>query len=176
MECPACALYQHSCHVDGNMKLYHYKSSGTQKRPCYYGSTFIATKSDVDCHIKNVYAKSPHSKNVDDRMCGESHWKAAKNAPRRRAKVDETRLEIAGCRHGLAQWAVNMYQGEIYGYALYLQSKKMLPAGVKYFWEDIVCKYWKWAGKIGGPEMTMKPALYVMHAKAHKWSCQNMTS
>ena len=31
------------------------------KRPCYYGSTFIATKSDVDCHIKNVYAKSPRS-------------------------------------------------------------------------------------------------------------------
>ena len=29
MECPACALYQHSCHVDGNMKLYRYKSSGT---------------------------------------------------------------------------------------------------------------------------------------------------
>ena len=105
-------------------------------------------------------------------MCGESHWKAAQNTPRRRAKVDETGLEIAGCRHGLAQWAVNMYQGEIYGYAHYLQSKKMLPAVVKYFWEDIVCKYWKWAGKVGGSEMNMKPALSVMHAKAHKWSCQ----
>ena len=66
-------------------------------------------------------------------MCGESHWKAAQNAPRRRAKFDETGLEIAGSRHGLARWAVNMYQGEIYGYAHYLQSKKMLPAGVKYF-------------------------------------------
>ena len=48
----------------------------------------------------------------------------------------------------------------------------MLPAGVKYFWEDIVFKYWKWAGKGGGSEMKMKPALSVMHAKAHKWSCQ----
>ena len=105
-------------------------------------------------------------------MCGESHWKAVQNTPGRRSKVDETGLEIAGCRHGLAQWAVNMYQGEIYGYAHYLQSKKMLPAGVKYFWEDIVCKYWKWAGKVGGSEMNMKPALSVMHAKAHKWSCQ----
>ena len=28
MECPACSLDQHSCHVDGNMKLYRYKSSG----------------------------------------------------------------------------------------------------------------------------------------------------
>ena len=36
-------------------------------------------------------------------MCGESHWKAAQNTPRRRAKVDETGVEMAGCRHGLAQ-------------------------------------------------------------------------
>lgn len=110
--------------------------------------------------------------NVDDSMCGESHRKVVQNTPRRKAKVDEAGLKIAGCRHGLAQWAVNMYQGEIYGYAHYLQSKKMLPAGVKYFWEDIVCKYWKWAGKVGGPGMTMTSALSVMHAKAHKWFCQ----
>ena len=105
-------------------------------------------------------------------MCGESHWKAAENSARRRAKLDETGLEIAGCRHGLAQWAVNMYQGEIFGYAHFLQSQKMFPTGANFFWEDIVCKYWKWAGKVGGSEMTMKPALSVMHAKAHKWSCQ----
>ncbi|KAJ7337885.1 hypothetical protein OS493_008043 [Desmophyllum pertusum] len=172
MECPTCSLYQHSCHVDGNMKLYRYECSGTQKRSCYYGSAFISQKADVDCHIKNVYAKAPRSKNVKDSMCGESHWKAAQNTARRRAKLDETGLEIAGCRHGLAQWAVNMYQGEIYGYAHFLQSQRMFPAGVEFFWEDIVCKYWKWAAKVGGSEMTMKPALSVMHAKAHKWSCQ----
>ena len=110
---------------------------------------------------------------MKDSMCGESHWKAAHNTARRRRKLDETGLEIAGCRHGLAQWAVNMYQGEIYGYAHFIQSKKMLPAGVNFFWEDIVCKYWKWAAKVGGSETrVMKPALSVMHAKAHKWSCQ----
>ena len=64
-------------------------------------------------------------------MCGESHWKAAQNTPRRRA--DETGLEIAGCRHGLAQWAVNMYQGEIYGYAHYLQSKKTVTCWCEVF-------------------------------------------
>ena len=49
----------------------------------------------------------------------------------------------------------------------------MIPAGVKYFWEDIVCKYWKWATKAGGLEnCDMKPALSVMHAKAHSWTCQ----
>lgn len=55
--------------------------------------------------------------NVDNSMCWESHWKAAQTTPRSRAKVDETRLEIAGCCHALVQWAVNMYQGDIYGYA-----------------------------------------------------------
>lgn len=49
----------------------------------------------------------------------------------------------------------------------------MIPAGVTYFWEDIVCKYWKWAKKAGGVEGSgMKPALSVMHAKAHNWTCQ----
>ena len=28
MECPCCEKEQHSCHVDGNMKLYRYKNSG----------------------------------------------------------------------------------------------------------------------------------------------------
>lgn len=41
-------------------------------------------------------------------MCGESHWKAAENTGKKRAKLDETGLEIAGCRHGLAQWAVDI--------------------------------------------------------------------
>ena len=41
------------------------------------------------------------------------------------------------------------------------------------FWEDIVCKYWKWAGKAGGlGNCDMKPALSVMHTKAHSWTCQ----
>jgi hypothetical protein len=28
MECPACEQQQHSVHIDGNMKLYRYKSAG----------------------------------------------------------------------------------------------------------------------------------------------------
>ncbi|KAL9977461.1 hypothetical protein ACROYT_G014866 [Oculina patagonica] len=49
----------------------------------------------------------------------------------------------------------------------------MFPAGVIFFWEDIVCKYWKWAGKVGGLEdLNMKPALSVMQTKAHRWTCQ----
>ena len=101
-------------------------------------------------------------------MCGESHWRAASNEGRKTAKLDETGLEIAGCRHGLAQWAVNMYQGDLYGYAHYIQVKKIIPARVAFFWQDIVCKYWKWAKKAGGVEGSrMRPALSVMHAIGH---------
>ncbi|XP_067055175.1 uncharacterized protein [Acropora muricata] len=172
MKCPICSVSQHSCHVDGNMKLYRYHSSGSQRRPSYYGDLFIANKDDVDTHIKNAYEKQPKLK-VGDNRCGDSHWRAANNSGRKSAKLDETGLEIAGCRHGLAQWAVNMFQGELFGYANYIHLKKMIPSGVKYFWEDIVCKYWKWARKAGGLDgSNMKPALSVMHAKAHNWTCQ----
>ena len=53
----------------------------------------------------------------------------------------------------------------------------MIPAGVKYFWEDIGCKYWKWARKAVGLEGSgMKPALSIMHGKAHNWMCQVIKS
>ena len=86
-------------------------------------------------------------------------------------------LEIACCRYDLAQWAVNMFCVEIYkyGYANYICVHKMMPNNVEYMWEDIICKYWKWAQNIPNNSMelqNMKPVLSVMHAKAHNWSCQ----
>ena len=90
---------------------------------------------------------------------------------KKRHRQNETGLEIAGCRHGLALWVVNMFQGELYGYAHYIQEKHMSCANVKFFWENIVCKYWKWAQKVGIPS-DIKPALSVMHGKAHNWTCQ----
>jgi len=108
----------------------------------------------------------------EDDTCGETHWKAAANKMKKKRNLDETGLEIAGCRHGIAQWAVNMYRGEIFGYPHFLQEKRMQPANVQYFWEDVVCKYWKWAERGGILVGNMKPALSVMHGKAHSWSCQ----
>ena len=85
---------------------------------------------------------------------------------KKKARQDETGLEIAGCRHGLAQWAVNMYYGELYGYAHFLQQKRMIPSSVTFFWQDVVCQYWKWLQKIDNTSSnSMKPALSVMHGK-----------
>lgn len=36
MECPSCHDDQHSCHVDGNNKLYRYKSAGNKRLVLLY--------------------------------------------------------------------------------------------------------------------------------------------
>ena len=46
-------------------------------------------------------------------MCGTTRWKAAKAASKTMPHLDETGLEVAGCRHGIAQKAVNMFRGEM---------------------------------------------------------------
>lgn len=66
-----------------------------------------------------------------------------------------------------------MFYGEVYGYAHYIQIQDMIPRKVTYFWEDVVCKYWPWLMKKDPQSASkMKPALSVMHGKAHSWSCQ----
>lgn len=105
--------------------------------------------------------------------CGESSWKAGQNSSRRRRNLDESGLEILGCRHAIAQASLSMHRGEIYGYAHYLQTNYLIPNGAEYIWYDVVCMYWPWLLKNGSDTVAkMKPALSVMHAKAHSWSCQ----
>ena len=114
-------------------------------------------------------------------MCGQTHWKAMRETSVPPAKLDEVGLSVAGCRHTLAQKAVNLFTGEKYGYMHYIQTKYMLPHRVEYIWQDIMCKYWPWAAQAGITSIdpsfkeavsVMKPALSVMHAKAHSWDCQ----
>ncbi|KAK3745571.1 hypothetical protein QZH41_009877, partial [Actinostola sp. cb2023] len=62
MKCPPCSISQHSCHVDGNMKLYRYKSSGMERRPSYFKYIFVADKKEVDNHLKEIYSKQSKSK------------------------------------------------------------------------------------------------------------------
>ena len=53
-------------------------------------------------------------------LCGESHWKAAKASSRGLGALDETGMVMACCRHTILYKAVNMHQGEIFAYPLYL--------------------------------------------------------
>ena len=66
-----------------------------------------------------------------------------------------------------------MFQGELYGYSLYLQKQLMQPANVEFMVIDVACKYWKWLSRID-PDLAnaMHPAIGVLHCKQHKPSCQ----
>ena len=46
-------------------------------------------------------------------MCGSSRWKAAKAGSKEMKNLDETGLIVSGCRHSIAQRAINMFCGEM---------------------------------------------------------------
>ena len=46
-------------------------------------------------------------------LCGTTQWKAAKDVSKSMTNLDETGLEVAGCRHALALKALNMFRGEM---------------------------------------------------------------
>lgn len=45
--------------------------------------------------------------------CGSTRWKAAKTDSKAMAKLDETGMVVAGCRHVIGQKALNMFRGEM---------------------------------------------------------------
>ena len=77
------------------------------------------------------------------------------------------------CRHQFGQKALNMKQGEIYAYPLYLIKHHMIPNRVDFAFADIMCKLWPFMKRVD-PEViaNIKGALSVMHAKGHKLACQ----
>ena len=140
---------------------------------------FIIEKLNSTQGIMFVYYFVIYVQDKDDHKCGGSYWNAARSTSTSRQKLAETGLEVAGCRHSIAQKAVNMTTGEQYCYPHYLHSQIFAPLGVRFLWQDVICKYWPWAVKLAArkPEFqqavtAVRPALSVMHAKAHAWHCQ----
>ena len=95
-------------------------------------------------------------------------------------KIAETGLCIAVCRHGLQLKSINMFQGEIFAYPMFLQYNFFFLPHM-YFCQDIVCKYWPYLQDViqKCPDdehfqsiADQRPFLSVMHAKAHQWTCQ----
>nr|XP_045587886.1 uncharacterized protein LOC123749812 isoform X1 [Procambarus clarkii] len=169
--CPACDTTPVAVHIDGNKKLYRYNKVGRGIRNSYYSGGIFACDKEVQDHvstIQNLKTQSSH-------MCGVSTLKAAKNKPVSFRSLDETGISMASCRHGIILAALNMYQGELYSYAHYLQMNRL--QNVSFICQDIICKYWPWALKISSREQKFslrqgKPFLGVLHAKGHSWYCQ----
>lgn len=112
-------------------------------------------------------------------MCGTTYWQAARSRSNSSfGSLDETGVVVAGCRHVIALKAVNMFAGEQYGYALYLQRKLAEQLDFQFLWQDIMCKYWPWLERVSKKMPEMSPllksskALSLMHAKAHSMDCQ----
>jgi len=172
LECPACQP-AHSFHVDGNCKLYRYKR-GKRKRASFYKGRFIVENDLVDSYVKLIYNCATDKTN--DAKCGGT-WTAAQNSSRKMAKLDETGLDVATCRHVVAHKALNMFRGEIFGYPMYLIKHYMVQKQAKFCFADVICKLWPFVCK---QEPTIKgsilPALSVMHAKGHSLDCQVLWS
>lgn len=172
-ECPCCVPIQHSVHLDGNKKLYRYSKVPRGLSKQYYGE-FIVPNEEVDKHLEDIGYSSEKMTGVG--LCGSTRWKAAKAASKTMKNLDETGLEVAGCRHALALKALNMFRGEMFGYPHYLHTQNFQSA--KCIWADIICQYWPWAVVKAEScpnlrsAMCAQPCLSVMHAKAHSWHCQ----
>ncbi len=113
--------------------------------------------------------------------CGNSHWQAAKTNSRSYQTQDETGAVVACCNHAIMHKAINMFQGEIYAYPLFLQYNLAKRYNISFFAQDVICRYWPWLGRLcikipGDAHLqsltTMSPFLSVMHGKAHDWKCQ----
>ena len=104
-------------------------------------------------------------------MCGSTQWLAARNVCQEGRSRDETGIELMSCRHCIALKAVNMYRGEIFGYAYYLQ-KNYAPK-TRFYFSDVACRYSKWLRKVDYDlYCSQTPAIGMMHVKGHPAFCE----
>lgn len=114
----------------------------------------------------------------DQDTCGDVAYKAARNVTSKFKHLDETGLLMASCRHGCILYAANMFSGENFRYVHYMH-KQASDRNAKFFWYDVVCRYWPFALGIGEKIPEFQPitdemiaGLSRMHGKTHIMSCQ----
>ncbi|XP_043225461.1 uncharacterized protein LOC122383261 isoform X2 [Amphibalanus amphitrite] len=173
MICPACGPQPSCIHVDGNAKLYRYKSAGDAStlKP-YMQDVCIFNNASVDAHVAETESCNSESSN----RCGVSTWAAGRNKtslPSKRSQ-DETGLSVATCRHSMVLGAINMYRGEIFAYCHFLH---MQFRNLAFMASDVACQYWPWAQRLANRLLQFdvgdtQPFLSVMHATGHAYYCQ----
>ena len=84
------------------------------------------------------------------------------------------------CRHGVQLRALNMFQGEIFAYPMYLQYTYAHMHRL-FLCQDVICKYFPYLQNIvsqlpDDPKMQAigehKHFLSLMHGTTHEWRCQ----
>ena len=87
--------------------------------------------------------------------------------------MDENELEVAACHHRISQEAVNMFHGELFGYAMCFKKEFMVPKNIKFCFADVMCKRWKFIGQRAPTiKKQIKPALSVRHGKGQPFDFQ----
>ncbi len=117
---------------------------------------------------------------IGDNTCSETHRQAARNKCSSVSSQAETGLCLAACRHAVVLKAINMFQGEIFAYPLFVIQAIAKDNSIGFVCQDVICRFWPWLQKIQQEKpqtilpalKDMKPFLSVMHAKAHDWACQ----
>ncbi|GAQ86445.1 hypothetical protein KFL_002890120 [Klebsormidium nitens] len=175
LECPACYLDLHSIISDGNRKLYRWDRSYALFQDCYYGELLIFEDESVLRTLEALDLQLGVSR--PDAQCG-GKWKAARDTRSAIRGQAETGAVFCGCRHQVAMKAVNLVRsGERFGYTYFLDRHFIQGRHPRFFWQDIICKYWPWREKAldnMGEDVdgVTKPALNIMHGKLHSWPCQ----
>uniref|UniRef100_A0A7M6DRD2 Uncharacterized protein n=2 Tax=Clytia hemisphaerica TaxID=252671 RepID=A0A7M6DRD2_9CNID len=142
-----------------------------RQRESFYNGRFVIPNENVSKFVEKLY-KDKTKKDNNDSICGGT-WPAAQNVSRKMAKLDESGLEVATCRHVLAQKAINMFRGEIFGYPYFLIKEFMIPRGTNFCFADVMCKLWPFMTRDDPSIKTLiSPALSIMHAKGHSHDCQ----
>ncbi|XP_047205056.1 uncharacterized protein LOC124857722 isoform X2 [Girardinichthys multiradiatus] len=173
-QCPACTPSMLVVAVDGNLKLYRFKSQPGPNG--FFEGVFLAKDAEVTSFVDYIHGATQH--NPGKGRCGAGELVASRESSTKSAsKVDEEGVMVAVCRHGILLKGLNMFRGEIFAYPLYLQ-KQLASQNVQFFCSDVVCKYWPYLQRVVGqcPELQdllkMHPFLSIMHAKAHSWMCE----
>ncbi|KAG1943764.1 hypothetical protein F2P79_014877, partial [Pimephales promelas] len=175
-QCPACTPTMLAVAVDGNRKLYRFKSQPGPRPDGFFDGVFLASDAEVSSFVDYIHGKTGH--NPGKGRCGAGQWTAARESANKSAsKLDEEGVEVAVCRHGVLLKGLNMFRREVFAYPLYLQ-KQLASQNVQFFCSDVVCKYWPYLERVVDhcPELEdlldMRPFLSIMHAKAHSWMCE----
>lgn len=187
MYCPPCGKRPIMGSSDGIVKLMRLKSAGAvrksknerpelQTEKPFYGDAAIKSDEAVKARRDLIYSKIPRTKQKE--MCGGSVFKAARIDSGKDHKSDETGLIVSGCRHGMVKGAINMHHGETFTHTHFIHHVSW-KQNCQFFCNDVVCKYWKFAIRVGKVFPQFMPMvnemggfLPRMHAKAHYLTCQ----
>ncbi|KAI9550241.1 hypothetical protein GHT06_001527 [Daphnia sinensis] len=173
--CKACGSCPLGYHCDGNRKLYRLKSAKDRDGESLYGNDIIEDDKDQLVHTLKLEAKLGKP-SVE--TCGASNFQALRSENSKAKNLDITGIVMMTCTHGATVRITKMKRGESFSltHMMHMKAEQM---NVKFFCSDVVCKYSKWAVKVGNrfPEyksltVTIKWFLSRFHGLVHGWGCR----